>query len=278
MALRWLGCCLLLGLMVGTGCRRPTADEVVQESLRLAKAGDSPSMLAAAKKLKPLAESKQANASITELYLICLWQSGQTTAALTLANEAAKRYPESAMCNYLVGKLATVTNHSDQALPALRTAYRLNPKDLNTLTLLAYVAGRENDPRGTVYFALLEQSDKSLANRAEMYNEWALWHAQRGGYAPSLSILTKAMGLPNPSPTLYLNAAVIFERQNIPRVARRYYEKYLAEAKDKFPEVARQVKNRLNQLPQEPAAAPSAPTAPPAPSAPGVVPARAAGR
>jgi tetratricopeptide (TPR) repeat protein len=239
-------CVGLSGLLAGCGGTDVNAE--LGEALRLAELGDTESWKAASKKVETCIDAGRTEPDVLAFQVMCLQRSGQIDKAKATGRDLLRVSPENFTGNYLMGKMLTSEGNNIEALDYLRRAHELKPSDVDALVLLARCAGGQNVPEADKYYLAL-MTHEEFANSHLPYNELAIWYVQQGRYPEAMSYFSQALQKQGANPQIYLNMAVMQDKYfKKPKVARRFYTKFLTEAGESYPEKTSQVRNRLRTL------------------------------
>lgn len=252
--MRFLALVLAVAGMFLVGCGGPSSQILLQEALNHA-AEESPDGWALAReKVEKVIQRGDVSAEALNLYAVVLARHGEADKALAAAARSAERYPEDFLSNYLLGIMFYDAGQYRDAVGPLRQAHAAKPENVDAHLLVTLASSRAGLPEAEALFEELIEIPQ-FAERAEIFNEWALFYLDQEQPEAALRIFTKARALPNVDPTVHLNLAVLYDRhlEGLPHrarleMARRNYIHYLVGAQGREPQKSRQVQQRLRDL------------------------------
>ncbi len=205
-----------------------------------------------AKKLASKAAKQDPNeADAFVILALCLENSGDLDGAIDEINKAVKISESNFMANYTKGRLLFQKGKYDSCIAPLKQARALRPDNVETVSLLAQAAMRQNLSDAPNYFGFLAKTER-FKNRPEPWNELGVCFAGRKDYKRALQFLVKAESLAPDSPQVALNIAIVNDTAglNRPAEAVSYYKKYLRQtAKNPALEPKRKaVADRIREL------------------------------
>lgn len=170
-------------------------------------------------------EPEEADAFV--ILSLCLENAGDLDGAIDEASKAVKLSERHFMANYTKGRLLFQKGKFDSCIAPLKQARALRPDSVETVSLLAQAAMRQNLSDASGYFGALAKSDR-FKNRPEPWNELGVYFAGRKDYRRALQFFGKAEALATESPQVALNLAIVNDiGLNRPGEASSYYKKYL---------------------------------------------------
>ena len=148
--------------------------------------------------------------------------------ALNVARKAAKISPKNFWAQYTLGRLYSkeLGKMQDAVSPLLR-ALQLKPGDANTLLLLGRCSSALKLDSAIKYYKELS-TKRQFKKRAELWNEMAIYYAERGQVNQAASCIVKAYKLAPSNPMIVLNFATFVDQYaKDPKMALKYYRKFL---------------------------------------------------
>lgn len=186
--------------------------------------------------------------SVHEMRLIALVRAGETEAAVKAAESAFAADKAAFIPNYLLGAMHVAAKRDQDAIPFLRTAHELSPSHAPTTILFASCAGRLNLDEAEELYKHLAESE-TYKDPGHLYNELAVWYANRQQYPQAMSYFSKAGERSQQNPLVFLNVAVVADyHMKKPDIARTYYLNFLYHANKKYPDRETRVRERLRVL------------------------------
>jgi len=243
-------CLLLLPLLLLliVGCQQESPDLLYRRANELAQRGDNASLAQASKWLSEAIDQGNPRQEVLELKALCDLRTSDYSKAQKAALAAVKAYPDSFVGNYVAGKVAYDQGDDAGAKPFLEKACALKPQDANANLLLALVAGHLKLPEADTYFKQLTNFG-AFSSDSLVYNEWGTYYAQTNRPYDAIGVLSAAMQFSDAKPVVFLNAAIIYDRNlHKPLLAKRFYKKYLLHVAKTDSPTMDQVKKRLVQL------------------------------
>ena len=239
----WLMTCVAVGALL-TGCGRVDPNKEFRAAVDLAKGGDVGSWEKALGRAESAMRAGGNSAALRGFYVLALYRTGQTDETITQARDAAREFPDSFLCQFMAGKVLLESGDAQAALEPLRRAHELEPDNGDCLVLLARCASTQNVPDAEAALEqLLEGNQAHLAA-----NQMGVFLVNQGRYPEAMSWFSRTSSMTE-NPGVYLNMAVLCDRyMKKPKLARRYYTKYLLEAGDQFPAKGQLITGRLRQL------------------------------
>jgi Flp pilus assembly protein TadD len=248
--------CLLAAILIcAAGCGGKSSRSTVElltDGTRLAKEGKwkkAYDYAAAATKKEP------GNISAQLLLALTLEKTDKLSRAREAARKAVELEPENFMARYTLGRLYAADGKTWQdAVVQLREAYRLNPRDVSVLILLADVYFNMNSADAvSCYNEIITRHPAFMANKqnaAAVWNQLAVIYARRNMDREAASCIRQAYSLDAENPHILLNFGIFWEKIKRPDRAPAYYSKYL-EVTSKNPELApkhEKVKARIAKI------------------------------
>ncbi len=228
---------LLAAVLLATlaGCGKPNVKALLKESRELAQKGDQESWESVRNNLHKVLVSGKLSPKVEgadrlhNFYVHSLIHTGRDTEALKAAENAVNYFPENFMSNYLLGKVHSDQGNYPAAVPYLEEANTRKANDVNTLALLTKAAGKTNNANAGTYFAQASELPE-FADDPKLYNSWGMWLAEQGQPVPATHKLVQAAKMKNADPGVFLNLAIIYDRDlKITKPAQNYYRKFLIE-------------------------------------------------
>jgi tetratricopeptide (TPR) repeat protein len=186
--------------------------------------------------------------SVHDMRLVALVRAGDTEAAAEAAEAAVAANKTDFVANYLLGAMHIAAKRDQDAIPYLRTAHEERPDHVHTNLLFATCAGRLNlDEAEDLYKSLAES--EAYDDPGHLYNELAVWYANRQQYPQAMSYFSKAGERSQQNPLVFLNVAIVADlHMKKPDIARTYYLNFLYHANKKYPDREGRVRARLREL------------------------------
>ena len=244
---------LFAALFILTSCSKSGPKALLLESKELAAKGDPESWEQVRVNLKDLIRNHnipedEDGAQIYNFYVQSLIKTGRHDEALLEAEKNINRFPQNFLSNYLLGKLYYDSGRMAQAVSFLEEAEKINPGNVNTMTLLLAAASKANHPKGDTYFAGMQ----AFKNDSKFYNEWGCWLMNQGQYRKALARFAESKRKPNADPAATMNLAVLYDQHlNMKKAAKKYYMRYLYEM-GKYPDsriaTRKMVQNRIREM------------------------------
>ena len=162
---------------------------------------------------------------------------GKMEEALVTAEDAYKKFPQNQRINYLLGKLyyekgerltgVERKEYIGMSVAFLETAHKMNPEDINCMTLLLNASLEADSPQTLKWY---EEASTMAAFKEDsaFYNQWGKAYSSRNMHPEALNKYIKSIGLNESNAVAYLNAGITYDKHmRYPKVARKYYIKYL---------------------------------------------------
>ncbi|MFT5128401.1 MAG: tetratricopeptide (TPR) repeat protein [Rhodothermales bacterium] len=239
---------LLIGSLL-TGCGKTDVAEVLKQASEATKLNTEEGWKDAHELLSDCIDDHAVEtASVHDMQLVALMRSGDSEAAIKAAEAAVAADKTAFVPNYLLGALHIAAKRDQTAVPYLRTAHQARPDHDPTTLLYASCAGRLNLDEAEALYKSLAESD-TYEDPGHLYNELAVWYANRQQYPQAMSYFSKAGERSQQNPLVFLNVAVVADfHMKKPAVARTYYLNFLYHANKKYPDREERVRERLRVL------------------------------
>ncbi len=237
-----------VALLITSGCSESSINEIVTESLNLAKIGDHSSWKKALKNVESCIKRGVTNDNLISFYILCLSRTGNDEKALTIALDQVSTSMDNFFCNYLIGKLYFNQGKYLKAYTYLQKCNTLKPNHINTIILSLKTASKLNVPEEKELYLQLLKHDP-FKESFLVYNDLACWYANHDDVPRALSFFSRALKYSDGHPLVFFNMAILND-QNLDndKVAQRFYLNFLYKSKDNYPEKSEKVLARLQKI------------------------------
>ena len=224
----WVIPALLLAILMLVGCGKSqpmSTQALMNTALSEASRGEWEDAL---DRLETVCSREPRNVSALIFKALAYEGCGKIDLALNTARAAVKIAPTNFQAQYTLGRLyASDKEKMQDAITPLLRARQLKPGDSDTLLLLGRCSSALKLDSAIKYYRELTESPK-FRRRAELWNEMAVYYAERKQTLPAAKCFVKAYKLAPSNPLIVLNFATFIDQYfGDAKRALKLYQQYL---------------------------------------------------